>query len=108
MRELYNERQRVLRAHAKLEGLKALKDDLRRYLQPEDYEYLLDRLQREVERRSKKEESELFGQSRMSSCGRLLRTRASKGTVASAKRCAGDSASDYFSAAIFGYLMRPN
>jgi hypothetical protein len=37
-------------AKAKFAGIKALKEDLRPYLQPEDYEHIHDRLEREVER----------------------------------------------------------
>ena len=54
LRELTNERARVLRrrdkAAVKLAGFKALKDDLRPYLRPGDYEYIHGRLEREVAR----------------------------------------------------------
>ena|SRR5215831_8166625 len=56
LRELTNElarvRRRLKRAQAKLEGLRTLKEDLQPYLQPGDYEYLLERLKREVTRRA--------------------------------------------------------
>src|SRR5262249_43668297 len=54
VRELTNERQRVWRrlnrAHEKFAGLCALKEDLKPYLQPEDYEHIEERLQREINR----------------------------------------------------------
>ncbi len=43
----------------KLAGLQALKEDLQRYLQPEDYELIKTQLQREIKRR-KQEEIELW------------------------------------------------
>jgi hypothetical protein len=62
LRELTNElarvRRRLKRARQKLVGLGALKEDLRPYLQPGDYEHLLELLEREVERR-RREEMEL-------------------------------------------------
>jgi hypothetical protein len=55
LRSLRNELVRVRRRHKhakeKLAGLRSLKDDLPRYLQPGDYEFLEERLEREVERR---------------------------------------------------------
>jgi len=64
VRELTNElarvRRRLKRARQKLAGLRALKEDLQPYLQPGDYEHLLELLKREVERRSR-EETELGG-----------------------------------------------
>jgi hypothetical protein len=54
IRELTNERARVKRrrenARAKFAVFKALRDDLRPYLQPEDYEHIRGRLKREFER----------------------------------------------------------
>jgi|SRR5262249_6131479 len=75
LRELTNElarvRRRLKRAQAKLEGLRTLKEDLQPYLQPGDYEYLLERLKREVERR-KREELELGGRLRDEHLRQLL------------------------------------
>jgi hypothetical protein len=54
LRQLINERARVQRrldkTLTKVAGLKALKDDLRPYLQSEDHEHILGRLEREKER----------------------------------------------------------
>jgi hypothetical protein len=56
-RETYNELQRVRRrlkrAKEKLVGLRALRKDLQRYLQPGDYELIETQLQREIERRTR-------------------------------------------------------
>jgi hypothetical protein len=54
LRELINERARVKRrlnkALPKLAGIKALKEVLQPYLQPGDYEHILERIEREVQR----------------------------------------------------------
>jgi hypothetical protein len=54
LRELTNElarvRRRLKRAVQKHKGLQVLKETLQPYLQPGDYEHLLERLKREVER----------------------------------------------------------
>ena len=59
LRELINERARVRRrldkAKPKLAGIRALKEDLRPYLQPGDYEHIQERLEREVERWDQRE-----------------------------------------------------
>src|SRR5262245_26373992 len=75
LRELTNElarvRRRLKRTQVKLEGSRALKEDLQPYLQPGDYEYLLERLKREVERR-KREELKLGGRLRDERLRQLL------------------------------------
>jgi hypothetical protein len=53
--ELQRVRHRLRQAQLKLAGLQALKKDLRLYLQPGDYEHILDVLRREVERREHEE-----------------------------------------------------
>src|SRR5262245_36515673 len=59
LRDLTNDlarlRRRLHRVQRKFEGLRVLKEDLRPYLQPGDYEHLLERLKREVERRGREE-----------------------------------------------------
>ena len=59
LRDLTNERARVRRrldkAQAKFAGIKVLKEDLRPYLQPGDYEHIHERLEHEVERWDQRE-----------------------------------------------------
>ena len=59
LRQLVNERARVKRrldkAQAEVAGIDALKDVLRPYLQPGDYEHIHQRLQGEVERWDQRE-----------------------------------------------------
>ena len=59
LRELTNElarvRRRLKRAVEKYKGLQALKETLQPYLHTGDYEHLLERLKREVERRGREE-----------------------------------------------------
>jgi hypothetical protein len=59
LRELTNERARVKRrrvkAQEKLAGIKVLKEDLRLYLQPDDWEHIHDRLEREADQWERRE-----------------------------------------------------
>jgi hypothetical protein len=59
VRDLTSERKRMQRrlkiAKQKLEGIQVLKDDLQPYLQPGDYEFLRERLEREVKRWAEEE-----------------------------------------------------